>query len=360
MPTFPLSDPAPDFAALERVVRGEQLPRRVHFVELGVDAEMQRYIVEQMMGEKWIAPQGDFPEHLRQLLRFYLIMGYDYIPIWPPIQGLPQFKERRTSDTAVLSRGERSWAEESSGIIEDWDDFHSIPWDDLWLDSTPLDVVEENLPEGMKMTIYRAVFDLVVPRFLGYEGLCFLSQDQPDLVAAVFEKWGETVYRVYAELIGRPGIGAIFHADDLGHKTGTMMSPDFLCEYFFPWLKRYAELAHAHGKTFWCHCCGNVLEVVEYLIEDVKIDAFHSFQDVIIPITEFHERYSDRIAALGGVDMDLLARLPEGELQRYVRNILDECMPRGRFALGSGNTVANYIPPANYLAMMQAGLDWPD
>ena len=210
------------------------------------------------------------------------------------------------------------------------------------------------------MTIYRAVFDLVVPQFLGYEGLCFLSQDQPDLVAAVFEKWGETVHRVYAELIGRPGVGAIFHPDDLGHKTSTMMSPDFLREHLFPWFKRYAELAHAHGKTFWYHCCGNAREVMEDLIEDVKIDAFHSFQDVIIPVAEFHERYSDRIAALGGVDMDMLARLPEAELQRYVRNILEECMPRGRFALGSGNSVANYVPPENYLAMMQAGLDWPD
>ena len=93
------------------------------------------------------------------------------------------------------------------------------------------------------------------------------------------------------------------------------------------------------------------------LIEDVKIDAFHSFQDVIIPIGRFMERYGDRIAGFGGVDMDCLARMEEDELRQYVRSILDDCMP-GRFALGSGNTVANYIPVDNYLAMLDEARRW--
>ena len=55
--------------------------------------------------------------------------------------------------------------------------------------------------------------------------------------------------------------------------------------------------------------------------------------------------------------MDRLARLEEPALRQYVRGILDECMP-GRFALGSGNTVANYIPVRNYLAMMDEARQW--
>jgi len=93
------------------------------------------------------------------------------------------------------------------------------------------------------------------------------------------------------------------------------------------------------------------------LIRDVRIDAFHSFQDVIIPISDFLGRYGGDTAALGGVDMDKLGRMEESDLRAYVREILDNCMP-GRFALGSGNSVANYIPVRNYLAMVDEARRW--
>jgi uroporphyrinogen decarboxylase len=174
------------------------------------------------------------------------------------------------------------------------------------------------------------------------------------LVEAVFEVWGRKVYDAYAACVECPNVGAIFHADDLGYRTSTMLSPAFLRKNVFPWFAKYAALAHERGLTYWYHSCGNPLEIMEDLIEDVRIDAFHSFQDPIITAGDFLGRYGDRIAALGGIDMDKLARLAEPELRAYVRATLDECMP-GRFALGSGNTVANYVPTENYLAMLDEG-----
>ena len=67
---------------------------------------------------------------------------------------------------------------------------------------------------------------------------------------------------------------------------------------------------------------------------------------------EFKARYGSRVAALGGVDMDNLARLDETPLREYVRRIVYTCVPGGRFALGSGNSVANYVPLANYFGML--------
>jgi len=124
-----------------------------------------------------------------------------------------------------------------------------------------------------------------------------------------------------------------------------------------PWHKKFASLAHAHNKMYWLHCCGNVLPIMEDLIEDIKIDAFHSFQDTIIPVGEFKRRYGKRIAVFGGVDVNKLCRLQENELRGYVREILEECMPYG-YALGSGNSIANYVPVKNYFIMLDEGLKW--
>ena len=97
---------------------------------------------------------------------------------------------------------------------------------------------------------------------------------------------------------------------------------------------------------------------MEDLIEKVKIDAFHSFQDSIMPVWEFKKKYGDRIATLGGVDVDKLSRFSEQRLRKYIKKILCKCMPDGRYALGSGNTVANYVPVKNYLIMLEEGLRW--
>jgi uroporphyrinogen decarboxylase len=211
-----------------------------------------------------------------------------------------------------------------------------------------------NLPEGMKLTVMAPLFEHVLETLLGFEGLFYAMHDEPDLVAEVFARWGQIVYHYYESVIGLDAIGAIFHADDLGFTTSTFVSPAFLRRHVFPWLKAYVALAHRQGKGFWYHCCGNVYRngVIEDLIDDVGIDAFHSFQDTIMPVVEFKARYGGRVAALGGPEMDKLARLEGAPLRRYVRDILDQCVPGDRFALSSGNTIANYIPLRNYFAML--------
>ena len=138
----------------------------------------------------------------------------------------------------------------------------------------------------------------------------------------------------------------------------TLLSPSVLRRYVLPEHKRLAQLAHDNGLIYMLHSCGNLEVIMDDLIEDVKIDAKHSFEDEIVPVVEFKRRYGHRVGVLGGVDMDRLCRLPEDELRQYVRAILDACMPGGRYALGTGNTVANYVPLRSYLIMLEEGLNW--
>jgi len=56
--------------------------------------------------------------------------------------------------------------------------------------------------------------------------------------------------------------------------------------------------------------------------------------------------------------MDKLARMDEASLRKYIRGILEQCMPGGWFALGSGNSIANYIPLRNYFIMLQESRRW--
>ena len=366
-----LEHPAPDFAELGRVLKGEQTPRRVHLVELLIDEPVLRAIAEvssppvtRYLDEAWVpSTAGAQERYFQQIVTLYYRLGYDYVPVpqWPTLWiNHPPPRWRETGDTAGLSRGRRAWAHEGRGLITSSREFEQFPWDDIKPDMVPYTCVVRSLPEGMKIVVETNFFEHVLETLLGYEGLFYSLHDDPQLVARVFDRWGQKTYDFYRAVVDMEEVGAIFHADDLGFKTSTLLSPQALRRLFFPWLKRFAALAHAHGKMFWYHSCGNLYAsgVIEDLIDDVQIDALHSFQDVILPVAEFKARYGDRVATLGGVDVDALTRLDEPGLRAYVRNILAGCMPGGRFALGSGNSVTNYTPLRNYCTMLEESRRW--
>ena len=62
-------------------------------------------------------------------------------------------------------------------------------------------------------------------------------------------------------------------------------------------------------------------------------------------------RSGDRIALLGGVDVDFITRSELGAVRDYARDILKVCVDGRELAFGVGNWVADFIPLDNYLAM---------
>lgn len=354
-----LKKPNPDFEEFKKVILGEKKANRVHFVELLMDNEVKKYITEEYIGEKWIDYSEENKEkYIKQEINFWYKMGYDYVRIAGGV--IFPGKSRKTKDTAILSKGERGWVEEGTGMIRDWYDFENYPWQKKEeIDYSIYEIASRNLPEGMKMLVCPSsgVFEIVSEKLLGFENMSYLISDNYELVEAVFNRVGEILYDFYKNVIEIDNVEGFFQGDDLGFKTSTFLSPQLLRKLVIPWHKKYSEIAHKKEKMYWFHCCGNILNVIDDFINDVKIDAFHSFQDEIIPVWEFKKIYGDKIAVLGGVDVDKLSKYDEEKLRKYVREILDRCMPY-RYALGSGNSIANYIPVENYLIMIDEGIKY--
>ena len=97
---------------------------------------------------------------------------------------------------------------------------------------------------------------------------------------------------------------------------------------------------------------------MEDLIETVGIDARHSFQDNIEPVEEVYRKYGDRIAILGGMDVDLLSRGTTDQVRARAREILEACAPGGGFCMGSGNSLPNFVNLENYYAMLDETRKW--
>ena len=88
-----------------------------------------------------------------------------------------------------------------------------------------------------------------------------------------------------------------------------------------------------------------------------KIDARHSYEDTILPVEEAYERYGDRFAIIGGIDVDFVCRARPDEVYGRARAMLERTAGRGGYALGTGNSVPDYVPDENYFAMIRAALE---
>ena len=74
-----------------------------------------------------------------------------------------------------------------------------------------------------------------------------------------------------------------------------------------------------------------------------------------MPVADFKRRYGRRITPLGGLDVDVICRSSEKELRAYARRIIDECFADGWWALGTGNSLTDYMPVENYMMVLSEG-----
>jgi uroporphyrinogen decarboxylase len=378
---IPIINAKPNFDELISILKGLNEPRFVHFFEIAIDEEIKKFIIENYFNEKNISRVNIFTvdnlsfkekkkaseSYFKQLIYFYYKMGYSCFV--DDEFGYSLFsligeaaRDIKTKDTAIYSRGERQFVQGHNGLIKNWEDFLKFPWnkinDFLSWNNEHLEFMQENLPDGMKIIVAGAFFAWLQFWILGYEGLLFMIYDNPDLFEAILNKLGKIVYKMYDSSAQTDCVGALMTGDDLGFKTSTIISPECLRKFLFPWQKKFSMIAHKYGKTIWSHCCGFKESIMEDFIEYIKYDVLHSFEDEIFPVTEFKKRYGNRIALAGGVDMDKLCRLNETDLRSYLKKILNICMQGGRYVFGSGNTISNYVPIKNYLIMLEEGYKW--
>lgn len=97
---------------------------------------------------------------------------------------------------------------------------------------------------------------------------------------------------------------------------------------------------------------------MDILINDVGVDAIHSFEDASYPVIKTKEEWGNKTGIIGGVDIDKLVRLDEISLRKYIKDILDICTQNGRYVCGSGNSICNYIPVEDYLIMLDVVSKW--
>jgi len=375
-------EPEPDAERLRVALSRSGEPDRVPFMELFADGEVMAAVLGKPLDyfSRELRSRREWEERMLSLIEFHEVLGYDYVRadtrgyeatveayrrnktiLAAGEVGTRAYRYRAVDIAPELSRGERLWANEATGVIGDWGDFEAYRWED------PEDVAEEGIeglewvcdhvPSGMGVVTGSGAILEPVMWLMGVKNFYVSIYRQPDLVEAMFKKVGElSLARFRLAAKTTTGIVAFWGSDDWGYRNGLMISPAMMRRWVFPVHREMAEIAHSRGSLYVLHACGNLEAIMDDIIDYVKVDAKHSFEDTYLPVTEAKRLYGHRVGLVGGVDMDVLSRGSVEDVREYTSRVLEVCKPGGGYCLGSGNSVANYVPLENYLAMIDVGL----
>jgi uroporphyrinogen decarboxylase len=337
----------PDYRHFEDVMRNRR-PARLPLYEHIVGIETMEAVLDTPFARLLRTGDArDRDEFFRQFCRFFREMTYDVVSYEVCITEI-------LPERGALMGGR-------PGPIQSRADFERYPWADLparyWAAATPrFDALVRALPPGMKAVggVGNGVFE-ISEDLVGLEYLPFLQVDDPDLYRDVFDRIGALALEIWTEFLRRyaDAFVACRFGDDLGFKSSLLTNPDTVRRHIIPQYRRIIEAVHAAGKPFLWHSCGCIFEVMEDAIA-AGIDAKHSNEDAIADFSRWIADYGERIALLGGFDMDFLCQKSPAEIEASVFELGRRYRAAARgYALGSGNSIPKYVPTANYLAMVR-------
>jgi uroporphyrinogen decarboxylase len=183
-----------------------------------------------------------------------------------------------------------------------------------------------------------------------------MMADDPELFAELYGRIGDLMVEIWSVFLERyaDDFAICRFGDDLGFKTSTLVSPATIRQHILPQYRRVIDLIKGAGKPFLWHSCGKIFAIMEDVIA-LGIEAKHSNEDNIAPFDTWISLYGDRIGLLGGIDVDLLCLKTPAEIvdDVYEKGTRFRATARG-FALGSGNSIPDYVPVEGYLAMIEA------
>jgi uroporphyrinogen decarboxylase len=328
--------PHPDINALLALLRGEDPGRPVQF-EFWLNDRLERRLAQDHAASDPIT---------RRVIA-YARAGYDVVPM---VLSNFAFPRRLQQTGATISQN-------AYAIITGRASFESYPWPDPDLaDERTLAQAIAALPQGMGLAAVAPDGVLEnVTELVGFERLCAMTIDDPDLVDEIFAAVGSRILRYYQRMLRCPQVRIVIGNDDWGHKGGTMLSPRMMRRWVMPWHERIVAAAHAAGRPAILHSCGRIAALMDEVIDGLHYDGKHSQEDVIEPVEEAIGRWGSRITIMGGIDVDFLCRAGPEAVRSRAAALLDRTGGR-RYALGSGNSVPSYVPDEAWAAMVGPAL----
>ncbi|MEM2352180.1 MAG: uroporphyrinogen decarboxylase family protein, partial [Thermoproteota archaeon] len=192
-------------------------------------------------------------------------------------------------------------------------------------------------------------------RGIGDENVCRYAYTNPGFLEDVFRDSTFYTIEVGKQFI-EEGAEVLFIFEDYAYKHGPFLHPRLWRKLVFPRLREAVNAFHKRGALVLVHSDGNILPLMNMIIE-AGVDGIHSLEPAAgIDIKEVKEKYGDKICLIGNIDVGNL--LPYGSVEDVaaeVKKVIRAAAPGGGYILSSCSTPTDMTKPENFAAQVKAG-----
>jgi uroporphyrinogen-III decarboxylase len=183
---------------------------------------------------------------------------------------------------------------------------------------------------------------------MGEEVACLSYYDDPELMNDVIGTLADTSMKVWGRVSEKLVIDQISVHEDLAGKSGPLVGPSQVDEFFKPYFRPLWDMLSSRGaRIFQMDTDGNVNPIIDALL-DCGINSLFPMEPAAgMDIVEVRKKYGRRLSMLGGIDKHVLRRGRE-EIRRELEYKLQPMMREGGTVFSLDHRIPNGTPLENY------------
>lgn len=172
--------------------------------------------------------------------------------------------------------------------------------------------------------------------------MALIDEDQTDAIKELFGALTDLACKVVDKICTYwPELDFIEVHDDWGAQLAPFFSEDTAYELFVPYMKKYTDCVHAHGKYAMLHSCGHTEERVQCYI-DAGFDLWTP--QTMNNIEKLYDEYGDKIVFGVWPAEENLAELSVEEQREAARRFVDRFCQKGKPSVMSITAIRRGTP----------------
>lgn len=186
----------------------------------------------------------------------------------------------------------------------------------------------------------------------GFEALCLMCVEQPQLVHEMMEYWAWFIMELYDEPLKAIAVDMVMLNEDMAFKTHAMISPQMMREYMLPRYRKLYRLFKERGvRCVMMDSDGHIGQILEVFFPEC-IDGIAPVEIAANNDPEVYLRRYPKLFLMGGIDKRELT-LSKAEVRREVVRRYRVARETVRYIPTVDHGVPPDVPLRNYLYMVE-------